>query len=121
MVGLKVAQIRKGQRLMRTRSTWVLLANRFLPSFRSALFVAAGASDVPLWRTLLFGTISATAFNALLLGVGVAVGDNAEKIAAFLRDFRYLSIAVVAVLGVLFLARFLWRKRRPELSVKGPL
>ena len=121
LVGLQVAQIRKAQQLMRTRSTWVLLANRFLPSFRSVLFVAAGASDVPLGRTLLFGTISASAFNALLIGVGVAVGDNAEKIAAFLRSFRYLSIAAVAVVASLFLARFLWRRRQPGLSAKGPL
>lgn len=120
LVGLKVAQIRKVQLLMRTRAAWLLLANRFLPSFRSVLFVAAGAADVPLWRTLLFGTISAAAFNALLLGVGVVVGDNAERIAGFFRAFRYLSIAVVAVVGLLFLARFVWRRRRPEQSDKGP-
>lgn len=119
LVGLKVGQIRKAQALMRTRSTWVLLANRFLPSFRSVLFVAAGASDVPLWRTLIFGTISAAAFNALLLGVGVALGDNAERIAAFLKSFRYLSIGVVAVLALLFLARFLWLRRRAALTPSG--
>ncbi len=120
LVGLPVAQIRKAQHLMRTRTVWVLLTNRFVPSFRSVLFVAAGASEVPLPRTLLFGTISAAVFNALLLGVGVAVGDNAEKIAAFLKGFRYLSIAAVAVVGLLLLARFLWRRRRAEVGAKAP-
>lgn len=114
LLGLKVGQIRKTQTLMRDRGGWLLLANRFLPSFRSVLFIAAGAADVPLWRTLALGTVSAAAFNAVLLGVGVAVGDNVEAIAEFLRTFRNASIAGVAVVGSLFLARFLWRRRKAK-------
>ena len=114
LLGLQVGQIRRAQTLMRDQSGWLLVANRFLPSFRSVLFVAAGAADVPLWRTLLLGTISAMAFNALLLGVGVAVGDNAEAIAGFLATFRTASIIGVAAVAALFLARFLWRRGRAQ-------
>ena len=114
MLGLQVGQIRRTQALMRERGGWLLVTNRFLPSFRSVLFVAAGAAGVPLWRTLLLGTVSAALFNALLLGAGVAVGDNAEAIAAFLRTFRTASILGVAVVALLFLARFLWRRGRAQ-------
>ena len=114
LLGLQVGQIRRAQTLMRARGGWLLLANRFLPSFRSVLFVAAGASDVPLWRTLSLGTVSAVAFNTVLLSVGVVVGDNAERIADFLRTFRTASIAAVAFVAVLFLARFLWRRARAQ-------
>ena len=114
LLGLKVGQIRRAQALMRDRGGWLLVANRFLPSFRSVLFVAAGAADVPLWRTLALGTVSAGLFNALLLAVGVAVGDNAEAIAEFLRTFRTASIAGVAFLAVVFLGRFLWRRARAQ-------
>ena len=114
LLGLQVGQIRRAQTLMRARGGWLLLANRFLPSFRSVLFVAAGASDVPLWRTLALGTVSAVAFNTVLLSVGVVVGDNAERIADFLRTFRTASIAAVAFVAVLFLARFLWRRARAQ-------
>ena len=112
LLGLPVGQIRRAQALMRARGGWLLVLNRFLPSFRSVLFVAAGAADVPLWRTLTLGTVSAAAFNALLLAVGVAVGDNAEAIADFLRTFRTASIGVVLVLTLLFRARVLWRRWR---------
>jgi len=114
LLGLKVGQIRRAQALMRDRGGWLLVANRFLPSFRSVLFVAAGAADVPLWRTLALGTVSAVLFNALLLAVGVAVGDNADAIADFLRTFRTASIAGVAFIAVLFLGRFLWRRARAQ-------
>ena len=114
LLGLQVGQIRRAQTLMRARGGWLLLANRFLPSFRSVLFVAAGASDVPLWRTLALGTVSAVAFNTVLLSVGVVVGDNAERIADFLRTFRTASILGVAFIAVLFLARFLWRRARAQ-------
>ena len=74
VLGLPVGQIRKTQTLMREKGGWLLLFNRFLPSFRSVLFVAAGASEVPLGRTLLLGGVSSLAFNALLLGAGAGGG-----------------------------------------------
>ncbi len=114
VLGLEVGQIRKAQTLMRARGGWLLIANRFLPSFRAVLFVAAGASDVPLGRTLLLGTISAAGFNAVLLAAGVTVGDNAEAIAAFLRTFRSASLFGVALVVIGLLARFLWQRRRAK-------
>lgn len=114
LLGLEVGQIRRAQALMRDRGGWLLISNRFLPSFRSVLFVAAGAADVPLWRTLLLGTISAAGFNAVLLSAGVAVGDNAEAIAEFLRTFRTASLVGITVVAAALLARFLWRRRRAK-------
>ena len=99
---------------MRTKGDWLLISNRFLPSFRSVLFVAAGAADVPLGRTLLLGTISAAAFNVVLLSAGMAVGDNAEAIAQFLRTFRTASLFGVGVVVSVLLARFLWQRRRAK-------
>ena len=112
LLGMPVLQIRKAQAAMRRRGTLLLLANRFLPSFRSVLFVAAGASDVPLSRALLLGGISAALFNALLIGVGVAIGDNAEAIAQFFRTFRVASFSVLGVVVIGFLGRFLWQRAR---------
>ncbi len=116
LFGLEVGRIQKAQLLMRRQGSWLLVSNRFLPSFRSVLFVAAGAAEVPLWKTLLLGTISAAAFNGILLAVGAAVGTNAEKIAQFFRQFRTFSIAAVTFVVVVLLGRFLWRRHR----VKSP-
>lgn len=114
ILGLEVGTIRRAQTLMRRRGGWLLLTNRFLPSFRTVVFIAAGASDVPLRRTLLLGTLSAATFNAVLLGAGAAVGDNAEAIAAFLRTFRTACIFGVGALVTVLLARFLWQRRQAK-------
>jgi membrane protein DedA with SNARE-associated domain len=110
LFGLNIAQIHKAQALMRTRGDWVLLSNRFLPSFRSVLFIAAGAAEVPLWRTLLLGTISAATFNGILLAVGAALGNNAEKITQFFHQFRIASLSGLGVVVLLLGGRFLWRR-----------
>lgn len=110
LLGLEIAQIHKAQALMRSRGDWVLLSNRFLPSFRSVIFIAAGASEVPLWRTLVLGALSAAIFNGILLAVGAAVGDSAEEIAEFFHQFRIASLVGLGVVVLLVGGRFLWRR-----------
>jgi membrane protein DedA with SNARE-associated domain len=114
LLGLEVANIHRAQALMRTKGDWVLLSNRFLPSFRSVLFIAAGAAEIPLWRALALGTISAAVFNGILLAVGVAVGTNAERIAEFFRHFRIASLVGIGLVVLLLLTRFLWRRGRAK-------
>lgn len=112
LFGISVAHLRRAQALMRIRGDWLLLANRFLPSFRSVLFIAAGASNVSFKRTLAFGTVSAALFNGMLLGVGMVIGDNAEKIAEFFQKFRIGSLAAAGLVLLLLLGRFLWQRAR---------
>lgn len=114
VLGLRVGRIREAQALMRKRGGWLLLSNRFLPSFRSVLFLAAGASDVSLGKTLGLGTLSAVAFNAVLVGVGALVGDNAAAIADFFVTFRTASFAGLGVVLLAILGRFLWRRARAQ-------
>lgn len=112
LLGLEVARIQRAQRLMREKGDWVLLSNRFLPTFRSVLFLAAGAAEVPLWRALALGMVSAAVFNGILLAMGVMVGVNAEAIAAFFHQFRVASLTGLGVAVALLVVRFLWQRRR---------
>ncbi len=112
--GLELAQLHKAQALMQKRGAWLLLVNRFLPSFRAVVFVAAGASGVSYGKTLALGLVSAAAFNAVLLSAGAAVGDNAEAIAEFFRTWRTISFAFLGVILLVVLGRFLWRRARAQ-------
>jgi membrane protein DedA with SNARE-associated domain len=112
MLGITHAHLRRAQALMRTRGLWLLLFNRFLPSFRSVLFLAAGAANLPFWRVLTLGTFSALVWNSLLLAAGAEVGDNAERIAAFLARFRLAALAVIGLLMVAWLVRAAVRRAR---------
>jgi membrane protein DedA with SNARE-associated domain len=112
VLGFSAGQLQKVQALMRTRGGWLLVVNRFLPSFRAVVFVAAGASGVPLPRALFLGGLSALAWNALLVSVGVAIGQNAQRIDTFMSTYRQAAYAIVGVVAVGLLARWAWRRAR---------
>ncbi len=114
LFGITHASIRRVQDLMKDRGEWLLVANRFLPSFRAVLFVAAGASHMAFPRVLGLGTVSALAWNTMLLSVGLAVGDNADRIEAFLSTYRTAALAVVGVALAGVLVRWLWRRGRAQ-------
>lgn len=91
---------------------WFLLGNRFLPGVRAFLFVGAGAARLPLRKVLLWGGISAAAWNALLLLVGAFLVRNLEEFVDWLARYTtaaWVAMGVVAALGVLWI---LWRRRR---------
>jgi membrane protein DedA with SNARE-associated domain len=115
VLGLSMGALKRAAAKVRVHGTWLLLANRFLPSFRAVLFVAAGAAGLRLPRVLLLGGCSALAWNSLLVGVGVALGANVERIEAWLSTYRAVALGVAAVLVLGFGARWAWRRRvRPR-------
>lgn len=109
---IRAGTLHEAQALMRQRGAWLLVVNRFLPSFRAVVFIAAGASGVRLSRALLLGSLSAFAWNALLVSAGVAIGHNARRIDEFLSTYRTAASAAVAVAAVAVLARWAFRRAR---------
>jgi len=94
---------------------WFLLANRFLPGIRAFLFVGAGAARLPLGKVLLWGGISAAAWNGLLLLVGAYLARNLSELVDWLERYTMLAWMGMAVVAALLLARFAfaaWRRKR---------
>jgi membrane-associated protein len=85
---------------------WFLLANRFLPGIRAFLFVGAGAARLPVGKVLLWGGISAAAWNALLLLVGAFLVSNLSEFAGWLERYTTVAWVVMAVVAAFLLARF---------------
>jgi membrane-associated protein len=91
---------------------WLILANRFLPGIRAFLFVAAGASGLPLRRVLVLGALSAVLWNALLLGAGVLLARNLEELLTLVQRSTATAGVLVAGALVLLALRALWLRRR---------
>jgi len=85
---------------------WFLLANRFLPGIRAFLFVGAGAARLPVGKVLLWGGISAAAWNALLLLVGAFLVSNLSEFVGWLERYTALAWMFMAVAAAILLARF---------------
>jgi membrane-associated protein len=84
---------------------WFLLANRFLPGIRAFLFVGAGAARLPVKKVLLWGGISAAAWNALLLLVGGLLVRNLDEFVGWLRRYTAVAWAAMGVVAAFLLAR----------------
>ena len=95
----------------RNRAALTLVSNRFLPGIRAFLFVGAGFFGYPLGRTLLWGFVSALAWNGLIFLAGVQLGMNFQDLSAWVS--RYTTVVWI-LLGVLALGLGLrwWIRRR---------
>lgn len=82
-----------------------LALNRFLPGVRSLLFVAAGLAGLRLPVVLAWSALAASLWNGLLIGIGVALGGNVERIAALVQRHN----VVAGVLVVLVVTIVVWR------------
>lgn len=109
--GVTHARIREIQEQMRTRGSWLLVANRFFPTFRAVLFIAAGAAKMSFARVLFLGTVSAMAWNVLMIAIGYAVGGNVERLTAFLNQYNRIAFIVLGVAVFGLVTRFFLKRR----------
>ena len=114
--GLTEERLLRFEGSYRRWGAWLLVANRFLPGIRAFFFLAAGASGIPLAKVLLFGGISAAAWNALLLGAGSLLVESADQLLRLIERYTLAAwIAMAAAASLLALrALFLRWARRGE-------
>jgi membrane-associated protein len=101
--GLTPERLARFEASYRRYGVWLLLANRFLPGVRAFLFVAAGASGIPLRIVLVFGGVSAALWNAGLLAAGATLARNAEELALLFRRYTeavWLALGVAALVAL---------------------
>ncbi len=113
------------ERLLRFEASYrrwgvlLLAANRFLPGVRAFLFVAAGASGIPLRTVLLFGGLSAIAWNAVLLGAGALVARNVEELVRLVDQYTRAAWIALAAVALAALAVLAWRRRSAPRAPAG--
>jgi membrane protein DedA with SNARE-associated domain len=105
------------QERVRRRGVALLLVNRFLPSFRALVFLAAGASGLSFKKTLGWGVMGSLAWNAFILGIGALVGGNAERMLGLLGRYQTVAAwalgAAVAFWVLYKLYGWMQKRRRP--------
>ncbi len=90
--------------------------NRFLPGIRAFFFVVAGASRMSLGLVLLFATLSALAWNALILGLGLSIGANWERLRFVFSSYTTGVWILLAILFLFVVGLWFFRSRRARLD-----
>ena len=99
---------------------WLLLAaNRFFPGVRAFLFVAAGASGIPLPRVLALGAVSAALWNAVLLSAGALLARNVEELVRLVDRYTRVAGAAVAAAAIVAVVVVAVRRRRSSRAAEA--
>jgi membrane protein DedA with SNARE-associated domain len=91
---------------------WLLVFNRFLPGIRAFLFVAAGASGIPLRRVLLLGGISACVWNALVLSAGAFLARNVDELVHLFKTYTHVAWGLLGAAALVLAVRAIVRRVR---------
>ena len=110
--GLSDERIAVMKEHMRRRGTALILVNRFLPSIRAVVFLAAGVSGLSFKSTMFWGVLGSLAWSAFILGIGAWVGGNAERMLTLLKHYQTaVSWTVVGMAIVIWFLYKIYKKR----------
>jgi len=110
------AELERVSELFRKHGAMALAANRFVPAFRSVFFVGAGIAELPALAVLGWGALSAMLWNALLVGLGYALGATFGVLEQGMRIYAAVAVVVlVALAGV-----WMWRRRKQSPEPSSP-
>ncbi len=93
---------------------YVILANRFMPGTRSVISFFAGVSELKIKKTILFASISAVAWNAIIIYLGIIFGDNVPLIDSYLSTYSNIVIIATVVIALIFVVRYLFLRKKKK-------
>lgn len=92
--------------LFRRRERSIIFFGRFLPGVRTLISLPAGIARMRLGTFLLYTVLGTLAWNALLVGAGVILGAQWERILNVIDRFEtFFWLAVVLLLGYFIVMR----------------
>lgn len=89
---------------------WVVLFARVVPFARSIVSIPAGTMNMPVVRFVALTAIGSCAWNALLIGAGVILGANWQRVETWVGSYsNTVLIVVAAAVAIVLLLRQLRR------------
>jgi membrane protein DedA with SNARE-associated domain len=92
----------------------VIALNRFMPGTRSVISFFAGVSELNIKKTVLLATLSAFAWNAIIIYLGILFGNNIETVDYYLSTYSNIVIAITITVLIFFIVRYFWNKKKKK-------
>jgi membrane-associated protein len=97
------------ERIVRRRGVWALAIAYYLPLPNIVIYVTCGISGMPLWTFVLGDVVGTLLWEALLVGLGWAIGHPAVHV---VNEIGRYSLVVTVALIVILIALGARRSRR---------
>ncbi|HEX2961466.1 MAG: DedA family protein [Ignavibacteria bacterium] len=96
----------------------LIIFNRFMPGTRSVISFFSGFSELDAKKTFIYATISAFAWNVIIIWLGVILGNNIEAIDKYLAIYSnaVIGLTLLAVLAIVIRQILLKQKRQKSES-----
>ena len=94
----------------------MIVANRFLAGTRAVVSFFAGMSELGLAKTSVLSFVSALVWNGILLGAGLSLGSNWQKIGFHLATYSKIVTALVVGILLIILVRLWYINRKRGIS-----
>jgi len=103
----------------------IVFFGRLIPIVRSLISLPAGMQRMPMGKFLLFTTLGAAIWTAVLTAAGVILGANWDQVLDIVRRYEQLTLAVLVILVIAFFVIRISQRRKQsaaqaEISDKQP-
>ncbi len=89
----------------------LILANRFMPGTRSVISFFTGVYELDALKTFTLSTISAFAWNLLIIYAGMLLGDNVETIDYYLATYSTIGVGISVVAILYFVIKYFIKRK----------
>ncbi|MCF6269269.1 MAG: DedA family protein [Melioribacteraceae bacterium] len=89
----------------------LILVNRFMPGTRSVISFFTGVYELEVLKTFILATISAFAWNALIVYAGMLLGNNVEVIDHYLATYSTVGVLISIAVVLFFLIKYFIKRK----------
>lgn len=94
----------------------LIIFNRFMPGTRSVISFFSGFSELDAKKTFIYATISAFAWNVIIIWLGVILGNNIEAIDKYLAIYSNAAIGLTLLVVLAIVIRQILLKQKRQKS-----
>ena len=111
---IKQESLDKADRFFHKYGYNIILINRFLPGTRAVVSFFSGVHRLKQMRTFIYAAVSSFVWNALLIFLGIQLGNNLELVDKYLSKYSQIILAVTTVIIIIVLIRFWIKKKKSK-------
>ncbi|MEY8352117.1 DedA family protein [Lachnospiraceae bacterium 54-53] len=110
-LGLKKEDVKRAESWFDRRGTSTIFFCRFIPLIRSLISIPAGMARMKMGTFFLYTTLGTAIWNVVLVYLGAFAGAGWERIVEYMDVYSYISLGVIAVIGLAVVVWFLKKRR----------